>query len=88
MRPEEDAFIEKLYQDTFRLLWVYAMSKLNNPALAQEVVQDAFLEAVKNIDVRFSILREYIGEGVQAMADREAKNKYAYLDQLTTEEYR
>lgn len=26
------------------------MSKLNNPALAQEVVQDAFLEAVKNID--------------------------------------
>ena len=50
MRPEEDAFIEKLYQDTFRLLWVYAMSKLNNPALAQEVVQDAFLEAVKNID--------------------------------------
>lgn len=21
MRPEEDAFIEKLYQDTFRLLW-------------------------------------------------------------------
>ena len=50
MRPEEDAFIEKLYQDTFRLLWAYAMSKLNNPALAQEVVQDAFLEAVKNID--------------------------------------
>lgn len=50
MRPEEDAFIEKLYQDAFRLLWVYAMSKLNNPALAQEVVQDAFLEAVKNID--------------------------------------
>lgn len=50
MRPEEDAFIEKLYQDTFRLLWAYAMSKLNNSALAQEVVQDAFIEAVKNID--------------------------------------
>ena len=52
MRPEEDAFIEKLYQDTFRLLWAYAMSKLNNPALAQEVVQDAFIEAVKHRFIR------------------------------------
>mgnify|MGYP006995755337 CR=1 FL=1 len=39
MRPEEDKFIERLYLDTFQLLWTYAMSKLNNPALAQEVVQ-------------------------------------------------
>ena len=50
MRPEEDKFIERLYLDTFQLLWTYAMSKLNNPALAQEVVQDAFLEAIRNIE--------------------------------------
>lgn len=50
MRPEEDAFLEKLYQETFRQLRTYAMAKLQDSALAQEVVQDAFLEAVKNID--------------------------------------
>ena len=50
MRPEEDKFIKRLYLDTFQLLWTYAMSKLNNPALAQEVVQDAFLEAIRNIE--------------------------------------
>lgn len=50
MRPEKDKFIERLYLDTFQLLWTYAMSKLNNPALAQEVVQDAFLEAIRNIE--------------------------------------
>lgn len=39
-------------------------------------------------DVRFLILREYIIEGVQAMANHDEKNKYAYLDQLSTEELR
>lgn len=33
-------------------------------------------------------MREYIIEGVQAMANHDEKNKYAYLDQLSTEELR
>lgn len=50
MLPEQDAFIENLYRDFFTHLWSYAKAALEDPELAQEVVQDTFHEAVQHID--------------------------------------
>lgn len=51
MRPEQDAFIEKLYHEFFIQLWIYAKAALGDPEQAQEVVQDTFHEAVRHIDI-------------------------------------
>ncbi len=51
MLPEQDAFIEKLYQELFTQLWIYAKAALGDPEQAQEVVQDTFHEAVRHIDI-------------------------------------
>lgn len=51
MLPEEDAFIEYLFQEHGRRLTLYATSVLRDPEKAQDVVQDVFHEAVLHIDV-------------------------------------
>lgn len=50
MRPDQDAFLEKLYRTYFQQLYKYACCALDNQDLAEEVVQDAFHEAVHHID--------------------------------------
>lgn len=51
MLPAQDAFIEKIYHESFTQLWIYAKAALGNPEQAQEVVQDTFHEAVRHIDI-------------------------------------
>ena len=50
MRPDHDAFLEDLYRTYFEKLRKYASCALESPDLAEEVVQDAFHEAVQHID--------------------------------------
>lgn len=50
MRPDQDAFLEDLYRTYFLMLRKYASCALESPELAEEVVQDAFHEAVQHID--------------------------------------
>lgn len=50
MRPDQDAFLEDLYRTYFLMLRKYASCALESPDLAEEVVQDAFHEAVQHID--------------------------------------
>ena len=50
MLPEQDEFIESLYRKYFKKLTIYAMSTLRNSDRAQDVVQDAFHEAVSHIE--------------------------------------
>ena len=49
MRPEQESFFTRLYQDNFWKLNRYACIHLN-PAQAEEVVQDTFHEAVEKIE--------------------------------------
>lgn len=51
MLPDQNAFIEKIYNEFFTQLWIYAKAALSDPEQAQEVVQDTFHEAVRHIDV-------------------------------------
>ena len=50
LRADQDAFLEDLYREMFDPLWRYAVSYLNDPDQAAEVVQDTFHEAVRHID--------------------------------------
>lgn len=50
MLPEQDELIEQLYRAHFRSLLKYAMISVHDPHLAEELVQDAFHEAVNRID--------------------------------------
>lgn len=50
MRPDHDAFLENLYRTYFPMLRRYASCALEQPELAEEVVQDAFHEAAQHID--------------------------------------
>lgn len=50
MLPEQDAFIEALYRKYFKKLVIYATAALGNMDRAQDVVQDAFHQAVIDID--------------------------------------
>ncbi len=50
MLPEQDMFIERLHRKYFRKLTLYAISALRGPTKAQDVVQDAFHEAVLHIN--------------------------------------
>ena len=49
MRPEQESFFTRLYQDNFWKLNRYACIHLN-PAQAEEVVQDTFHDAVEKIE--------------------------------------
>ena len=51
MRPDHDVFLENLYRTYFPMLCKYAACALEQPELAEEVVQDAFHEAVQHIDI-------------------------------------
>ena len=50
MLPEQDIFIENLHRKCFKKLTIYAASKLRDSDRAQDVVQDAFHEALVHID--------------------------------------
>lgn len=50
MLPEQDEFIEGLHRKYFKKLTLYAVSALEDSDRAQDVVQDAFHEAVLQID--------------------------------------
>ena len=51
MRPEQDQLIEQLYQQYFDDLILYAIASLKNESRAQDIVQDAFHEAILRADV-------------------------------------
>jgi RNA polymerase sigma factor (sigma-70 family) len=48
--PEQDIFIERLHRKYFRKLTLYAISALRDPTKAQDVVQDAFHDALLHIN--------------------------------------
>ena len=50
MLPEQDRLIEDLHHLYFNKLTIYAMSVLRDSTRAQDVVQDAFHEAILHID--------------------------------------
>lgn len=50
MSPEQGNFLENLFRSYIRKLTLYAEAKLQDPNRAQEVVQDAFQEAILHID--------------------------------------
>ena len=51
MLPEQQPFIEELYRRLFPNMFRYAKLHLENPLLAEELVQDSFHEAVRKVDV-------------------------------------
>lgn len=50
MRPEEDQLIEELFRRYYAALCTYARLQLNDGSVAEDMVQDAFHEAVNHID--------------------------------------
>ncbi len=50
MLPEQDRFMEELHRKYFRKLTLYSMSVLRDSARAQDVVQDALHEALRNVN--------------------------------------
>lgn len=50
MLPSQNKFIQKLYKRNFSKLKAYAEAQLENPALAEELVQDTFHEASRKIN--------------------------------------
>lgn len=50
MHPEQDQFIENLFHKYFSLLCRYAAIYLEDSQYAEDIVQDAFHEAVNKID--------------------------------------
>ena len=51
MSPDQDQFIGQLYQQYFDDLILYAIASLKNESRAQDIVQDAFHEAILRADV-------------------------------------
>ncbi len=51
MRPDQDSFMQQLYQDNFLKLMLYVTSSLKNVDRAQDVIQDTFHEAINHIDI-------------------------------------
>lgn len=43
-------FFDRFYEEQFPRMWRYALTMLENPAIAEEVVQDAFVEVLRNLD--------------------------------------
>lgn len=50
MLPEQDAFLEELFRKSINNLTLYATAVLRNDAMAKDVVQDTFHEAILHID--------------------------------------
>lgn len=47
---EREAFFDRIYAEQFQKMWKYAVDILSGPQLAEEVVQDAFIEFWRKID--------------------------------------
>ena len=47
---EKDQFFNQLYNDQFLKMWRYALVILKDPVVAEEVIQDAFIEVLLHID--------------------------------------
>ena len=50
MLPEQDLFIEGLYREYAKRLFIYAFSRIQDRHRAQDIVQDTFHTAVRRID--------------------------------------
>ena len=50
MNPEQAAFFDRFYEEWFPKLCRYALAAVKNPHVAEEIVQDAFLVAMRKID--------------------------------------
>lgn len=51
MKPTQDVFLSELFYKYFKQLFIYANTILQNPAEAQDIVQDTFHVAVDRIDI-------------------------------------
>lgn len=51
IEPNQEKFIHKLFLDTYRSLYAYALAVLRDPQRAEELVQDVFLLAIEKTDV-------------------------------------
>lgn len=47
---KQEEFFDQLYDSYFQSLWVQAKAAVSNPLLAEEIVQDAYVEALLRID--------------------------------------
>lgn len=47
---KQEEFFDQLYDSYFQALWVQARTAVSNPLLAEEIVQDAYVEALLRID--------------------------------------
>lgn len=90
MRPDQDSFMQQLYQDNFLKLMLYVTSSLKNVDRAQDVVQDTFHEAINHIDILMQHpnpggwLRVTAGHKVQE--EQRDMNKYsAYFISLNSD---
>ena len=54
MTQAEQHFIEKLYRETFELLYYYAFSVLKEQSSAENLVNDTFLDAIRKVDILLS----------------------------------
>lgn len=54
IEPNQEKFIHKLFLDTYRSLYAYALAVLRDPQRAEELVQDVFLLAIEKADVVIS----------------------------------
>ena len=50
LTPKQRAILSQLYREAFRSIYIYAMSSLHNPALAEEAVQETFIIACAKIE--------------------------------------
>ena len=53
----QDGFFDILYQKQFRKMWLLAITLVEKPELAEEVVQDAFVEVLIHIDYLMTVER-------------------------------
>ena len=61
IEPNQEKFIHKLFLDTYRSLYAYALAVLRDPQRAEELVQDVFLLLDAGIGTfSFLILLRYL----------------------------
>ena len=71
MTSEQERFIEELYYENFNKLMIFAMAKVRDQNLAQDLVQDTFHEAIRHIDT----LRGHVNPGGWLMVTLKYKIK-------------
>lgn len=50
MTPEQASFVKTLFEQHYQLLFLHARTVLDNPSLAEDVVQDSFLALINRVD--------------------------------------